>query len=94
VDHLNDYVNFHRPCGQAEVLTNAKGKQRRVYRRYQTPWETYQKLPKAGSYLKAGQTLRMLEEKARAESDTENANLMQQAKAILFAELLPARRSA
>jgi len=93
-DHLNDYLNFHRPCGQAEVLTDAKGKQRRVYRLYQTPWETYQKLPKAGSYLKAGHTLRKLEEKARAESDTEAAKRMQQAKGILFAELHPARRSA
>ena len=93
-EHLNDYLNFHRPCGRAEVLTDAKGKQRRVYRLYQTPWETYQKLPEAGSYLKAGQTLRMLGEKAQAESDTENAKRMQQAKEILFAELLPARQSA
>ena len=38
-EHFNDYLNFHRPCGQAESLADAKGKQRLVYRRYETPWE-------------------------------------------------------
>jgi len=92
--HLNDYLNFHRPCGQAEMLTDAKGKQRRVYRRYETPWEVYRKLPKSGRYLKAGQTLRLLDKKAREESDTDAAKRMQQAKRILFADLFPAKRSA
>ena len=33
--HFNPYLNFHRPCGQPEIKTDAKGKQKRVYR-YQT----------------------------------------------------------
>ena len=37
--HFNPYLNFHRPCGQPEIESNAKGKQKRVYRHYQTPWE-------------------------------------------------------
>ena len=37
--HFNPYLNFHRPCGQPEIKTDAKGKQKRVYRHYQTPWE-------------------------------------------------------
>lgn len=44
-EHLNDYLNFHRPCGQVEIRTDAKGKQRCVYRRYETPWEVYRALP-------------------------------------------------
>lgn len=92
--HLNDYLNFHRPCGQAEVTTDAKGKQRRVYRRYLTPWEVFRSLPQASRFLKSGQTLRGLKTKARAESDTESAHRMQEAKRILFASLNPARRSA
>ena len=28
--HFNPYLNFHRPCGVPEVVTNAKGKQRRA----------------------------------------------------------------
>jgi len=93
-EHLNDYLNFHRPCGQVEVKTDAKGKQRRVYRRYETPWEAYRKLPNAGRYLKSGQTLRGLAKKARAESDTDAAQRMQQAKRILFDGMFPAKRSA
>ena len=92
--HLNDYLNFHRPCGQAEVTSDAQGKQRRVYRRYLTPWEVFRKLPKAGRDLKPGQSLRALKLKARAESDTESARRMQEAKRILFADVHPARRSA
>ena len=92
--HLNDYLNFHRPCGQAEVTTDAKGKQKRVYRRYLTPWEVFRKLPKVGRDLKPGQSLRALQLKARAESDTESARRMQEAKRILFADFNPARRSA
>ena len=93
-EHLNDYLNFHRPCGQVEVLTDAKGKQRRVYRHYETPWEVYRKLPNPGRFLKAGQTLRALAKKAREESDTEAAKRMQQAKRLLFSDLFPAKRSA
>ena len=47
-EHLNDYLNLCRPCGQADVTTCGKGEQRPVYRRYETPWEVYRKLPKAG----------------------------------------------
>ena len=35
--HFNPYLNFHRPCGQPEIESDAKGKQKRVYRHYQTP---------------------------------------------------------
>ena len=28
--HFNPYLNFHRPCGQPEIKTDAKGKQKRV----------------------------------------------------------------
>ena len=93
-EHLNDYLNFHRPCGQVEITTDTKGKQRRVYPRYETPWEVYRALPNAGRYLKAGVTLRSLTKKARQESDTEAAKRMQQAKRILFADLFPVRQSA
>ena len=91
---FNHYVNFHRPCGQAETITDAKGKSKRVYRDYATPWETFRALPKAGRFLKPGQTLRALTAKAHEESDTEAARRMQDAKRVLFAQVHPARRSA
>jgi hypothetical protein len=83
--HFNPYLNFHRPCGQPEIESDAKGKQKRVYRHYQTPWETFQKLPQAAAYLKPGRTLAALERMAQAESDTAAARRMQQAKQKLFA---------
>ena len=83
--YFNPYLNFHRPCGQPELVTNAKGKQQRVYRRYETPWEVFQQLPEAARYLKPGQSLQALDQIARAESDTAAARQMQQAKRKLFA---------
>lgn len=82
--HLNPYLNFHRPCGQPEIVVGAKGKEKRIYRRYATPWETFQALPEASSYLKPGQNMEALRELADAESDTDNARKMQDAKRKLF----------
>lgn len=89
--HFNPYLNFHRPCGQPELISDAKGKQKRVYRRYQTPWETFQKLPQAAKYLKPGQTIEALERIANAASDTAAARQMQQAKSKLFASFAGAK---
>ena len=45
--HFNPYLNFHRPCGQPERITDARGKEKYVYRRYATPWETLRYLSRA-----------------------------------------------
>lgn len=90
-EHFNRYLNFHRPCAQAEVEVDAKGKQRRRYRRYQTPLETLLALPKPKQYLRPGVRLASLREIARHMSDTQAARQMQRAKQTLFLEM---RRSA
>lgn len=82
--HFNAYLNFHRPCAQAEVIQDEKGRTRRRYRRYQTPWETLQQLPQAAQYLREGMSLAILKRIAGALSDTEAAQRMQQAKLKLF----------
>lgn len=92
--YLNPYLNFHRPCGLPEVITDAKGKQKRIYRRYATPWEVLAQMPGAAGYLKRGQSLEALARTARAESDTESARQMQEAKRKLFARFQTERRSA
>ena len=43
--HLNPYVNFHRPCAVPKILTEANGKRRRVYLRWATPFELFQEVP-------------------------------------------------
>jgi transposase InsO family protein len=85
--HLNPYLNYHRPCGVPEVVTDAKGKQRRVYRWYATPWEILRQLPDLARHLREGTTQTDLEKQAGAESDTKAAGRMQKAKQILFAAI-------
>jgi transposase InsO family protein len=91
--HLNPYLNYHRPCGVPEVVTNAKGKQRRVYRWYATPWEILRQLPDLARHLQPGTTQADLEKLAVAESDTAAARRMQEAKVKLFT-LIRQKRSA
>ena len=83
--HFNPYLNFHRPCGVPEILTDENKKQRRVYRWYATPWEILRQLPGLARHLRPGTMPADLEKLARAESDTVAAQRMQEAKRKLFA---------
>jgi transposase InsO family protein len=93
-DYLNPYLNFHRPCGQPEISTDAKGKQKRIYKRYATPWEVFSTLPKAAKFLQRSQTMTALKAEALRCSDTEAAARMQQAKHELFRRFYPEARPA
>lgn len=92
--HFNPYLNFHRPCAQPEIVVQPNGKQKRVYRRWATPWETFRALPQAQGYLKPGLSLTALARIAAAESDTECAQRMQQAKRRLFVGFRSEKQSA
>ena len=92
-EHFNRYLNFHRPCGVPEEVANAKGKVKRVYRWYATPWEILRQLPGLAGHLKPDVTIEELERIARAQTDTQAAEKMQQAKHRLFESFLR-RRSA
>ena len=83
-NHFNPYLNFHRPCGLAEIVEGEKGKRRRIYRWYATPWEVLRQLPGIAGYLKPDITIDALNAVARAESDNAAARGMQQAKRKLF----------
>jgi transposase InsO family protein len=85
--HFNPYLNFHRPCAQPELYKDEKGRTRRRYRQYRTPWETLQKIPHAASYLREDMSLAILQRIAQALSDTDAAQRMQQAKQKLFHQL-------
>lgn len=84
-EYLNPYLNFHRPCGVPEMLSGAKGKRKRVYRWYATPWQILRRLPGVAGHLRAELTIEALDQQARAHSDMEAAQRMQQAKRRLFA---------
>lgn len=85
--HLNPYVNFHRPCAVPQVLTQANGKRRRIYPRWATPFELLRESPHGESCLRPGITLTDLERMASAQSDTEAALAMQQAKRKLLGQV-------
>jgi transposase InsO family protein len=87
--HFNPYVNFHRPSGVPEEVVNAKGKVRRVYRWYATPWEILRQLPGLAGHLKGDVRIAGLEQQARAQTDTAAAREMQAAKQKLFASFRP-----
>jgi transposase InsO family protein len=83
---LNQYLNFHRPCGFATVSLDERGKRRRQYKTedYRTPFEKLKSLERAEQYLKPGLRLAELEREALAMSDTECARQMNAAKSRLL----------
>jgi hypothetical protein len=84
-EYFNPYLNFHRPCGVPEVVTGAKGKQRRIYRWYATPWEILRQLPDLARYMKPELTEEQMNQTAGRKSDTASAKMMQKEKQKLFA---------
>jgi transposase InsO family protein len=86
-DHFNPYLNFHRPCGHAELIVDRKGKQRRVYPWYATPWEMLRQLPDIAGCFKEGVTMEALDRQARSVTDTQAAVAMREAKRKLFANI-------
>jgi hypothetical protein len=83
--HLNPYINFHRPCAIAERVEGANGRRRTVYREWATPFEIFSRMPECEGYLRPGVTLAELKRFALAQTDTESAIEMQQAKRNLMA---------
>jgi transposase InsO family protein len=86
-EHLNPYLNYHRPCAQADAKIDGKGRKRVSYKRYQTPLETLSLLDKPAQYLRDGLSMKALNRVAGAISDTDAARRMQQAKSKLFEKL-------
>ena len=86
-EYLNPYLNYHRPCAQADVQIDDKGRKRVRYKRYQTPLETLLALDKPTQFLRQGLSINALKRIAGALSDTEAARRMQQAKSTLFDRL-------
>jgi transposase InsO family protein len=84
--HLNPYLNFHRPCFFPETRTDAKGKERKVYRyeNLMTPYDKLKSLPDAKDYLKPGVTFEILDAVALQISDNQAAEQLQKARQKLF----------
>ena len=82
--HLNEYLNFHRPYGFSSTLTDAKGKQKKIYETWLTPYERLKTLKDWGKYLRPGVTAEQLAQISAAKTDNDSAAEMLKAKAKLF----------
>lgn len=82
--HFNTYVNYHRPSGYATTTVDVKGKEKKTYNLYETPYEHFKNLPDAPTYLRSGSTFQELDALAYAMGDNACAILMQEAKYHLF----------
>jgi len=86
-EHFNDYLNFHRPCAYATVTVDEKGRRRKKYETYQTPYEKLKAIKKASKYLRGGLGFDVLDGFAAKHSDNEAASAMQAARDRLFRRL-------
>lgn len=84
---LNPYLNYHRPCGFATRKFDRKGKEKKRYGTYMTPYEKLKSLTNASGYLKRHIFFEDLDRIAHQESDTEFALKMNEEKAILLKKL-------
>ena len=84
---LNPYVNYHRPSAQAEVEIDDKGRKRRLYKKWQTPFEKLLSLDRPQQFLKPGLTINALKRVAASVSDTDAAKRMQKAKNNMFEQI-------
>ena len=95
-EHLNPYLNFHRPCLFAETITDSKGRQRKryPYKLMMTPYEKLKSLPDAAQYLKPGVSFQALDALAASSSDNEAAEHLNEARARLFKSFFSRSKSA
>jgi hypothetical protein len=94
VEYLNPFLNFHRPCLFATEVAdpNKPGRIKRVYRPrdVMTPLDKLASLPAAHSFLRGGITLEHLYQLARALTDVQAAEELNEARSALFRRV-PAR---
>lgn len=86
---LNPYINYHRPCLFPTIMINEKGRQKKKYeyKDMMTPYEKFKLLPNAEDYLKEGLTFKKLDDIAKAMTDNQAADYLQQQRKELFKEI-------
>lgn len=94
IEYLNPFLNFHRPCLFATDVADPKkpGRIKRVYRAKDamTPLDKLASLPEAATFLREDITLEDLHALARALTDIQAAEELNEARLALFRRI-PAR---
>lgn len=83
-NYFNVYLNYHRPCGYPMIITDSKGKKRKVYKTYQVPYEALKGITGARKFLKPGKTFDRLDKIAYQYSDNDFAAIMRKEESKLF----------
>lgn len=83
---LNPYINYHRPCLYPTLVIDRKGKEKKQYKykNMMTPYEKFKTLHESEKYLKENFTFKMLDDIAKAMTDNESADYLQQQRKLLF----------
>lgn len=87
--HLNPYLNFHRPAYFAMVKIDSRGKEKKTYpyKNMMTPYEKLKSLPNASAFLKEQVSFEDLDKKVKEKTDLESAQQMQAALKELFQKI-------
>jgi len=86
-EYLNVYLNYHRPSGFAEDIIDSRGKIKKKYNEWTTPYEKLKSLENAKQYLKPGFSFDELDKIAYAKSDNEFAEEMMKEKDKVFKKI-------
>ena len=85
---FNEYLNYHRPCGFAFKTIDEKGKERKKYKEYCTPYQKLKRIDPQGKYLKRGKTYEYLDKIERRMTHNQYASIMEEEKVKLFRKVL------
>lgn len=83
-EHMDEYLNFHRPCGFGRDVIDKRGKVKKIYDIYQTPYEKLVSLPQWEKHLKPNISVASLKEISVRQSDNECGAKLQKARTKLF----------
>lgn len=86
-EYLNIYLNYHRPCAFAENKIDKRGKVRKKYNQWMTPYEKFKSLKNPEQYLKSNFSFKEMDKLAYAESDNDFAVKMKKAKQKIFKKI-------
>jgi len=81
---FNPYLNFHRPCGFPTITTDEKGRKKRMYHSYQTPYEALRGIREGHKFLKPNISFEKLDIIAYRYSDNEFAEILRNEERKLF----------
>ena len=94
-EHLNPFLNYHRPCYFPTIVIDDKGKERKKYHydKMMTPYEKLKSLDNPNNYLKEPLSFEQLDKEAYKMSDNKAADKMNLAKKQLFKQIYEQKKA-